>query len=59
MKIELNVPEVVSLFKEIQCQSEKIFSPSHSETACLSAYRLKAYGKRNCAVSNLKRKFCH
>jgi putative transposase len=25
MKIELNVPEVVSLFKEIQCQSEKIF----------------------------------
>jgi len=25
MKIEINVPEVVSLFKEIQCQSEKIF----------------------------------
>ena len=25
MKIEINVPEVFSLFKEIQCQSEKIF----------------------------------
>jgi hypothetical protein len=112
LKIERNVPEVVSFFKEIQFQSEKILetvrlnvqemvgkylsewmsaalthhrvrikdpflpchfgtvhnkwkcqhaniSPSHSEAPCLSAYRLKAYGKRNCALSNLKRTFCH
>ncbi len=25
MKIAINLPEIVSLFKEIQCQSEKIF----------------------------------
>jgi hypothetical protein len=34
-------------------------SAFHSETASLSACSLKAFGKRDCAGSSLKRKFCH
>jgi putative transposase len=48
MKIEINVPEVVSLFKEIRCQSEKIF-----EMIRLNIQEM--VGKRVCTVSNLKR----
>ena len=48
MKIAISVPEVVSLFKEIQGQPEKIF-----EMVRLNVQEM--VGKRNCAVSNLKR----